>query len=85
MSDTDCRPRSELPISFGFVRITGEQRDLVALGVAEVADGEMGPVGVAEARLALVSVTSGARRGVKVTDLLLALHAECDHRTVPCR
>jgi hypothetical protein len=36
MPATDRRPRSALPISSGFVQITGEQRNLVALGVAEV-------------------------------------------------
>ncbi|KDB05578.1 hypothetical protein U879_00875 [Defluviimonas sp. 20V17] len=44
--------------------------------IAEVTDVEMGSAGFPEARAALVAAASGERGGVKVTNLLAALHAE---------
>jgi len=74
-----------LSVSSGFVRIAGEQRDLVALRVAKIANIELRAITGPKARWALVRPTGGKRGGVKLTNLLLMARLECDHATVASR
>jgi len=74
-----------LSVSSGFVRIAGEQGDLVALRVPKIADIEMRAIRCAKAGPALVKTACGKCGGVKVSNLALIARLKCDHGTVPGR
>lgn len=73
------------PFSSGFVRIAGEQGNLVALRVSQIRHIEMRSVGGAETRLALVRSACDQCCGVQVAHLLLAAYHESHHGAIASR
>lgn len=74
-----------LIVASSFIGIVGEQGDLVALRIAQVANIEVRSIRRTEAGLTFVGPACGERGGVEVTNLLLTMRLESDHGPVTSR